>query len=122
LISYDWPGNVRELENAIERAVIIAAGRRIELDDLPAAIGNVAAEGQAVLRAERAHAASEGRTAKLEIDVPSSMDEIRTAGNRSHARLHLRRQNTRRPFIKHRRKTIYRKARPIQRKIARRRF
>ena len=76
LISYDWPGNVRELENAIERAVIIAAGRQIELDDLPAAIGNVAAEGQAVLRAERAHAASEGRTAKLEIDVPSSMDEI----------------------------------------------
>src|SRR5216684_253635 len=43
LISYDWPGNVRELENAVERAVIIAAGRQIELDDLPAAIGNVAA-------------------------------------------------------------------------------
>jgi len=67
---------VRELENAIERAVIIAAGRQIERDQRPAAIGNVAAEGQAVLRAERAHAASEGRTAKLEIDVPSSMDEI----------------------------------------------
>ncbi|MBI3096764.1 MAG: sigma-54-dependent Fis family transcriptional regulator, partial [Planctomycetes bacterium] len=26
---YDWPGNVRELENAIERAVIVAAGRPI---------------------------------------------------------------------------------------------
>jgi len=26
LVSYDWPGNVRELENAVERAVIIAAG------------------------------------------------------------------------------------------------
>jgi transcriptional regulator with GAF, ATPase, and Fis domain len=76
LISYDWPGNVRELENAIERAVIIAAGRQIELDDLPSAIGNVAAEREALLRAERAHAASEGRSARLEIDVPSSMDEI----------------------------------------------
>jgi transcriptional regulator with GAF, ATPase, and Fis domain len=76
LISYDWPGNVRELENAIERAVIIAAGRQIELDDLPAAIGNVAAERDALLRAERAHAASEGRSARLEIDVPSSMDDI----------------------------------------------
>jgi DNA-binding NtrC family response regulator len=76
LISYDWPGNVRELENAIERAVIIAAGRQIELDDLPTAIANVASERLALLRAERAHAASEGRTAKLEIDVPSSMDEI----------------------------------------------
>jgi transcriptional regulator with GAF, ATPase, and Fis domain len=76
LISYDWPGNVRELENAIERAVIIAAGRQIELEDLPAAIGNIASERQALLRAERAHAASEGRSAKLEIEVPSSMEEI----------------------------------------------
>jgi transcriptional regulator with GAF, ATPase, and Fis domain len=76
LISYDWPGNVRELENAVERAVIIAAGRQIELDDLPAAIGNVAAERQAMLRVERAQAASEGRSAKFEVEVPSSMDEI----------------------------------------------
>jgi two-component system response regulator AtoC len=76
LISYDWPGNVRELENAVERAVIIAAGRQIELDDLPAAIGNVVAGRQATLRVARAQAASEGRITKLEIDVPSSMDEI----------------------------------------------
>jgi transcriptional regulator with GAF, ATPase, and Fis domain len=76
LVSYDWPGNVRELENAIERAVIIAAGRQIELDDLPAAIGNVASERQAMVRAERAQAANEGRSAKMEIEVPSSMDEI----------------------------------------------
>src|SRR2546427_3367485 len=76
LISYDWPGNVRELENAIERAVIIAAGRRIELDDLPAAIGRMASERQGMIRADRAQAASEGRTTALEIEVPSSMDEI----------------------------------------------
>jgi DNA-binding NtrC family response regulator len=76
LISYDWPGNVRELENAVERAVIIAAGRQIELDDLPTAIGNVVSERQAMVRVERAQAASEGRNTKLEIDVPSSMDEI----------------------------------------------
>jgi transcriptional regulator with GAF, ATPase, and Fis domain len=76
LTSYDWPGNVRELENAVERAVIIAAGRQIELDDLPAAIGNIVSERQAMVRVERARAASEGRNTKLEIDVPSSMDEI----------------------------------------------
>ena len=35
---YDWPGNVRELENAIERAVIIAQGRMIDIDDLPLAV------------------------------------------------------------------------------------
>lgn len=76
LVSYDWPGNVRELENAVERAVIIAAGRQIELDDLPAAIGNVTLERQAMVRVERAQAANEGRSAKMEIEVPSSMDEI----------------------------------------------
>jgi transcriptional regulator with GAF, ATPase, and Fis domain len=76
LVSYDWPGNVRELENAIERAVIIAAGRQIELDDLPEAIGNVAAQREAMARAERAQAASEGRSTNLQIEVPSSMDEI----------------------------------------------
>jgi two-component system response regulator HydG len=67
---------VRELENAIERAVIIAAGRQIELDDLPAAITNTVAKREAMLRAERAHAAREGRSASLEIEVPTSMDEI----------------------------------------------
>ncbi|HSQ24047.1 MAG TPA: sigma-54-dependent Fis family transcriptional regulator, partial [Pyrinomonadaceae bacterium] len=76
LVTYDWPGNVRELENAIERAVIIAAGRQIELEDLPTAIGNISAEREALARAERAQAASEGRSSTLKIDVPSSMDEI----------------------------------------------
>lgn len=32
---YDWPGNVRELENFIERAMVMAGGRTIELEDLP---------------------------------------------------------------------------------------
>jgi two-component system, NtrC family, response regulator AtoC len=34
ILSYDWPGNIWELENAIERAVILAKGGRIEGDDL----------------------------------------------------------------------------------------
>jgi len=32
---YDWPGNVRELENAVERAVVLARGATIGVDDLP---------------------------------------------------------------------------------------
>jgi DNA-binding NtrC family response regulator len=32
---YEWPGNVRELERLVERAVALAAGCQIELDDLP---------------------------------------------------------------------------------------
>ncbi len=35
LMAYDWPGNIRELENAIERAVVLADGPAITLDDLP---------------------------------------------------------------------------------------
>jgi transcriptional regulator with PAS, ATPase and Fis domain len=35
LLHYPWPGNVRELENAMERAVALAQGRRVDLDDLP---------------------------------------------------------------------------------------
>ena len=34
LESYDYPGNARELANIIERAVIVASGKRIEEDDL----------------------------------------------------------------------------------------
>lgn len=76
LISYDWPGNVRELENAIERAVIIASGRKIELNDLPEAVSKRAVDVHAQIRHERIEAASEGRAITLEIDVPSSIDEI----------------------------------------------
>jgi two-component system, NtrC family, response regulator HydG len=35
LLRYEWPGNVRELENAMERAVALAQGSRVELEDLP---------------------------------------------------------------------------------------
>jgi transcriptional regulator with GAF, ATPase, and Fis domain len=72
LVNYDWPGNVRELENAIERAVIIASGRQIELDDLPPAVAKTAAHA----REARAVAASEGRAIDIAIELPSAMDEI----------------------------------------------
>jgi DNA-binding NtrC family response regulator len=35
LLRYHWPGNVRELENAMERAIALAPGPRVELVDLP---------------------------------------------------------------------------------------
>jgi len=35
LLRHEWPGNVRELENAMERAVALARGSRVELEDLP---------------------------------------------------------------------------------------
>jgi transcriptional regulator with GAF, ATPase, and Fis domain len=95
LITYEWPGNVRELENAIERAVIIASGRQIELEDLPEAISKIALQERDRIKVERAKALSEGRTTSFEITVPSSMEEIErqaieatleyTSGDKSHA-------------------------------------
>jgi two-component system response regulator AtoC len=38
LARHDWPGNVRELENVLERAVLLAEGRVIAPEDLPAGL------------------------------------------------------------------------------------
>ena len=38
LQAYDYPGNARELANVVERAVIVANGKRLEEEDLPANI------------------------------------------------------------------------------------
>ncbi|MEN8149129.1 MAG: sigma-54 dependent transcriptional regulator [Planctomycetota bacterium] len=35
LLRYSWPGNVRELMNVVQRAVILAPGETIGVDDLP---------------------------------------------------------------------------------------
>ena len=35
LAAYDWPGNIRELENVLERAVVLADGPSVTVDDLP---------------------------------------------------------------------------------------
>lgn len=35
MLEYSWPGNVRELENTIERALVLADGAKVTVDDLP---------------------------------------------------------------------------------------
>jgi len=45
VFSHRWPGNVRELQNAIERAVLLAKGPRIEPEDLP--FGEISHEAMA---------------------------------------------------------------------------
>jgi DNA-binding NtrC family response regulator len=38
LVDYHWPGNIRELKNTIERAVLLATGPIIRIEDLPEAV------------------------------------------------------------------------------------
>jgi DNA-binding NtrC family response regulator/predicted hydrocarbon binding protein len=75
LVSYPWPGNVRELANAIERAVVLATGSRIEVEDLPEEIAQalppaqVARKVRSLAEVEREYilavlAAAEGNRAK----------------------------------------------------------
>jgi DNA-binding NtrC family response regulator len=35
LQTYAWPGNIRQLENVVERAVLLARGSRLTMEDLP---------------------------------------------------------------------------------------
>jgi transcriptional regulator with GAF, ATPase, and Fis domain len=59
---HDWPGNVRELENAIERAVILAQGRMITVDDLPDAVKGAETETDA--------------KKTVELEIGTSMDDV----------------------------------------------
>ncbi|HMZ20851.1 MAG TPA: sigma-54-dependent Fis family transcriptional regulator, partial [Blastocatellia bacterium] len=61
LKTYPWPGNVRELENCVERAVIVAAGRVINEQDLPETIRAQSTPDQA---------------ARIELNVPMKMEDV----------------------------------------------
>ncbi len=91
ILSYAWPGNVRELKNAVERAVIMARGDTIGLNDImprhlrnaPEAATSVtipvgatvsAARQQLVLSTFTSTGADFARTAKL---LGVSEDEVR---------------------------------------------
>ncbi len=67
ICAYSWPGNLRELRNAIERAVIMAKGNKIGLEDLPAE-----------LRGQPA-ALANGNGASLEVGSLVSMEQLEEA-------------------------------------------
>jgi len=79
LRGYNWPGNVRELENAIQRALALAAPPEIQVRDLPTSVLNYSApeplaetptrlqelERQAILQALEATGGDRLRAARL---------------------------------------------------------
>ena len=81
LQAHSWPGNVRELENAIHRAVLLAAGPRIEADAILLSGGS----RRAGLGEGEGAASLVGRTvADVERDL--IIDTLRHCfGNRTHA-------------------------------------
>ena len=65
--AYSWPGNLRELRNVIERAVIMAKGSKVGLDDLPAEL-----RGQTV-------AGGNGSDGALQVGSLVSMEQLEEA-------------------------------------------
>lgn len=52
LLDHDWPGNVRELENAVERAVVLAAGPELGPELLPDQVSQDGSRGVAHVLAQ----------------------------------------------------------------------
>jgi DNA-binding NtrC family response regulator len=73
LLDHLWPGNVRQLENALERAVAVADGDEIRLQDLPA---DLRAEG----------GAQAGHTVSPDLPYKEALERIREQGSVAYLR------------------------------------
>ncbi len=61
--NFAWPGNVRELQNRVQRAVIMAEGKRISIADMElAAAGSETALGETLKEAKERLERADGRT------------------------------------------------------------
>jgi transcriptional regulator with PAS, ATPase and Fis domain len=75
LLRHTWPGNVRELEHVIERAVIVAEGPEIRVEDLPDILDQP--------HPEPAVAAEQGQLTLAEIERQAILRTLeRTNGNK----------------------------------------
>src|SRR5216683_2998143 len=72
LRDYAWPGNVRELENVIQRAIILAHGESICIEDLPRNI-----QGEAVVNIDDYHPAGSFERQLRDYKVKLAMTAVR---------------------------------------------
>ena len=70
LETYHWPGNVRELKNSMDRAVVIAHGQVITVEDLPSKLRSYADEA----RSQSARTVDIGQAAQWPYDQEGAMD------------------------------------------------
>jgi DNA-binding NtrC family response regulator len=81
LIAYAWQGNVRELENTLERAVALARGAVLSMEDLPARIRDAGGQTSAILAAAKSK-----RLTLDELEREYILEILREAGgNKSRA-------------------------------------
>ncbi len=81
LTAYWWQGNVRELENTIERAVALARGAVLAVEDLPERIRDAASETSAILASAAAK-----RVTLAELERDYILEILRASGgNKSRA-------------------------------------
>ncbi|RAL24933.1 hypothetical protein DL240_01615 [Lujinxingia litoralis] len=82
LTRYSWPGNVRELHNVIERGVVLCAGARLAIDDLPAHLRQAQTPLQQVLAEDELSIKKLSARLERELIIRALK---RTEGNRSAA-------------------------------------
>jgi two-component system response regulator AtoC len=76
LMDYRWPGNIRELQNALERAIVLAAGGIIETEDLP----DLDADGDGEQDPDNAGASGSLREWLREQEKKFLMDKLAASG------------------------------------------
>jgi NtrC-family two-component system response regulator AlgB len=71
---YPWPGNLRELRNVIERAVILANGDKIDMNDFPESLRGTQPSGAAIGNRVTLEELEREHILRI-IEIASSMDE-----------------------------------------------
>jgi two-component system, NtrC family, nitrogen regulation response regulator GlnG len=89
LLQHSWPGNVRELVNVCRRLSVLAPGREIRVEDLPAELG--AGDAQGALDADWLQALASWAEREVNSDRRGLLDEALPAFERILIRAALKR-------------------------------